>query len=148
MDLLPCTVLCDDRHLCRVPRLHVFQGTDHRQQVIHSYLALTQQNYIQQEPSCELQNMWFSFSVTTSLTTYSKELHHFQRTNLCVQSLYLIHFWNSCHIYYLLPGVGSVSANWWRDSAASSKSLWRKNTNFNNIFTTSGIQMYLTQTLD
>lgn len=49
-------MLCDDGHMRRVPSLHVLQGTDHWQEVLHSYLALTQQNYIQQEPSCESQN--------------------------------------------------------------------------------------------
>lgn len=36
------------------------------------------------------------------------------------------------NVYHLLPGGGSLSANWWRDSAASSNSLRRKaKVNFN-----------------
>lgn len=53
---LPSTVLCDDGRLRRVPGLHVLQEAHHWQEILLSNLTFTQQDYIQQEPSCESQN--------------------------------------------------------------------------------------------
>lgn len=53
---LPSTVLRDDGRLRGVPGLHVLQEAHHWQEVLLSNLAFTQQDYIQQEPSCEWQN--------------------------------------------------------------------------------------------